>query len=78
MDYGTLFWMKHLFTQHSTPNLEGSNVLQASITLGPEIFQRKMQELIEGLHGVDVIANNFEELGCGDMDEEGTRNRIKT
>ena len=37
-----------------------------------------MQELIEALHGVDVIANNFEELGCGDMDEEGTRNRIKT
>ena len=37
-----------------------------------------MQELIEGLRGVDVIANDFEELGCGGMDEEGPRNRIKT
>ena len=37
-----------------------------------------MQELIEALHGVDIIANDFEELGCGDMYEEGTGNRIKT
>ena len=36
------------------------------IKSAPEIFQRKMHELIEGLSGVEVIADDFVVVGYGD------------
>ena len=31
----------------------------------PEVFQRKMHELIEGLAGVEVVADDLVVIGCG-------------
>ena len=33
------------------------------IRSGPEVFHRKMHELIEGLRGVEVIADDFVVVG---------------
>ncbi len=35
------------------------------ISCAPEVFQRKMHELIEGLMGIEVIADDFVVVGCG-------------
>ena len=35
------------------------------ISSAPEVFQRRMHELIEGLHGVEVIADDFVVVGFG-------------
>ena len=43
------------------------------ISSAPEVFQRKMHELIEGLRGVEVIADDFAVIGYGDTLEEGIR-----
>ena len=32
----------------------------------PEVFQRRMHELIEGLRGVEVVADDFVVIGFGD------------
>ena len=44
------------------------------ISSAPEIFQRRMHELIEGLHGVEVVADDFVVVGFGKSVEEATRN----
>ena len=36
------------------------------IRSAPEVFQRKMHELIEGLRGVEVIADDFVVVGYGE------------
>ena len=36
------------------------------ICSAPEVFQRRMHELIEGLHGIEVIADDFVAVGFGD------------
>ena len=36
----------------------------------PEVFQRCMHELIEGLHGVEVMADDFVTVGFGDTNDE--------
>ena len=36
----------------------------------PEVFQRKMNELIEGLTGIEVIADDFLIYGCGNTTKE--------
>ena len=36
------------------------------IRSAPEVFQRKMYELIEGLRGVEVIADDFVIVGYGE------------
>ena len=36
----------------------------------PEVFQRRMHELIEGLVGVEVIADDFVAVGCGETLEK--------
>ena len=40
------------------------------ICSAPEVFQRRMHELIEGLHGVEVMADDFVTVGFGDTSDE--------
>ena len=42
------------------------------ICSAPEVFQRRMHELIEGLHGVEVVADDFVIVGFGGTQEEAT------
>ena len=42
------------------------------ICSAPEIFQRKMPELIEEIPGIEVIADDFLVVSCGDTIEEAT------
>ena len=41
------------------------------ISSAPEVFQRKMHERIEGLAGVEVVADDFAVIGCGSTMEAG-------
>ena len=43
------------------------------ISSAPEVFQCRMHELIEGLRGVEVIADNFVAVGFGNTMEEAVR-----
>ena len=43
------------------------------ISSAPEVFQRKMHELIEGMTGVEVVADDFIVVGYGETFEEATR-----
>ena len=47
------------------------------ISSAPEVFQRKMHEFIEGLDGIEVVADDFIAVGCGDTFEEATRDHDK-
>jgi len=40
------------------------------ISSAPEVFQRKMHELIEGLRGIEVVADDFVVIGFGDTTED--------
>ena len=40
------------------------------ICSAPEVFQCRMHELIEGLHGVEVMADDFVTVGFGDASDE--------
>ena len=40
------------------------------ISSAPEVFQRRIHELIEGLRGVEVVADDFVAIGFGDTIEE--------
>ena len=40
------------------------------IASAPEVFQRRMHELIEGLSGVEVIADDFVTVGFSDTEED--------
>ena len=44
------------------------------ISSAPEIFQRHMHELIEGLQGVEVVADDFLTVGYGESEEEAVLN----
>ena len=48
------------------------------IKSAPEIFQRKMHELIEGLNGVEVIADDFVVVGYGDSLETASKDHDKS
>ena len=48
------------------------------ISSAPEVFQRKMHELIEGLAGVEVVADDFIAVGYGNTFEKATRDHDKT
>ena len=43
------------------------------IRSAPEVFQRKMHELIEGLRGVEVIADDFVVVGYGESWQSGIK-----
>lgn len=40
------------------------------ISSAPEVFQRRMHELIDGLHGLEVIVDDFVAVGFGDSRAE--------
>ena len=40
------------------------------ISSAPEVFQKKMHELIEGLHGIEVVADDFVVVGYGNTVDE--------
>ena len=40
------------------------------ISSAPEVFQQRMHELIEGLGGTEVVADDFTIVGFGDTQEE--------
>ena len=42
-----------------------------------EVFQRKMHEVIEGLQGVEVIADDFIVVGFGDTEEQAPQDHDK-
>ena len=44
------------------------------ISSAPEVFQRKMHKLIEGLNGIEVVADDFIAVGYGDTYEEASQN----
>jgi len=46
--------------------------LSFGISSAPEVFQRKKHELIEGLSGVEVVADDFIVIGCRSTLEEAT------
>ena len=43
------------------------------IKSGPEVWQRKAHEFIEGLDGVEVVMDDFLVVGCGDSVEEAMK-----
>ena len=47
------------------------------IRSAPEVFQRKMHELIEGLPHVEVVADDFVVVGFGETQEQATRDHDK-
>ena len=47
------------------------------ISSAPEVFHRKMHEFIEGLDGIEVVANVFIAVGHGDTFEDATRDHNK-
>ena len=50
------------------------NRVPFGITSSPEVWQRRVNEIIEGLPGVEVIANDFLVIGFGDTDEAAIQN----
>ena len=44
------------------------------ISSAPEVFQRHMHEVIEGLQGIEVVADDFVAVGVGETLEQATRN----
>ena len=47
------------------------------ISSAPEVIQRRMHELIEGLMGVEVVADDFVVVGFGDTREEAVKDHDK-
>ena len=47
------------------------------ISSAPEVFQRKMHELIEGMTGIEVVADDFIAVGYGEAFGEATRDHDK-
>ena len=43
------------------------------ICSAPEVFQRRMHQLIEGLRGVEVVADDFVVVGSGDTQESAVK-----
>ena len=43
------------------------------IISAPEVFQRRMHELIEDLHRVEVIADDFMVVGFGDNEKQAIK-----
>ena len=43
----------------------------------PKIFQRRMHEMVEGMDGIEVIADDFLIFGCGNTQQEAIRDHDK-
>ena len=72
LDVRTGFW--HICLDEESSKLTTFNTpfgryrwkrMPFGLSCAPEVFQRKMHELIEGLAGVEVIADDFAVVGCG-------------
>ena len=48
------------------------------ISSAPEVFQQRMRELIEGLQGVEVIADDFVVVGFGHTHLEAVHDHDKS
>ena len=48
------------------------------ISSAPEVFQRRMCETVEGLRGVEVVADDLVVVGFGDTDEEAADQNLDT
>ena len=51
--------------------------LSFGVSSVPEVFQRKMHELLEGMTGIEVVADDFIIVGCGTTIEETTADHDK-
>ena len=51
--------------------------MQFGISSAPEVFQRKMHELIKGMTGIEVVADDFVAVGYGETFREATRDHDK-
>lgn len=47
--------------------------LPFGVSVAPEVYQRKQHELLTGLDGVELIADDILLVGCGDSDDEAVR-----
>ncbi|KAJ8006345.1 hypothetical protein DPEC_G00134270 [Dallia pectoralis] len=47
--------------------------LPFGVSVAPELYQRKQHELLVGLKGIEPIADDILIVGCGDTEEEATR-----
>lgn len=47
--------------------------LPFGVSVAPEVYQRKEHELLAGLEGVEPIADDILVAGCGDSEEEASR-----
>ena len=81
LDAKTGFWQVKLDTDSSylttfnTPmGRYGWTRMPFGICSAPEVWQIRMNETIEGLSGVEVIADDFLVIGSGDTDEEAAAN----
>ena len=50
------------------------NAINFGINSAPEVWQQRMHELVEGLTGVEVIADDFLVCGFGDTNEAAIAN----
>ena len=51
--------------------------LPFGVSSAPEVFQRKMHELVEGMSGIEVVADDFIIVDCGTTIEEATADHDK-
>ena len=63
----------HLTTFNSPFGRYRFKRLPFGISSASEVFQRRMHEVIEGLHGCEVIADDFLVVGYGETEEMGIR-----
>ena len=67
----------HLTTFHTPYGCYRWCRMPFGISSAPEVFQRRMHELIEGLRGIEVVADDFVVAGFGDTLEEAFRDHNK-
>ena len=63
----------YLTTFHTPFGRYRWNRVPFGISSAPEVFQRKMHELIEGLSGIEVVADDFIVVGCGSTVDEANK-----
>ena len=68
----------YLTTFHTPFGRYRSCRMSFGISSAPLVFQRRMHELIEGLSGTEVVADDFIVAGFGDTLEEAIRDHNKT
>ena len=67
----------YLTTFHTPFGRYRWNRVPFGICSAPEVFQRKMHELVEGLSGIEVVADDFIVIGSGDTTEEAIKDHDK-